>query len=179
MGRSFGRKPAERRYRTIFVIAAEGTKTERSYFDVFVNLNPAVQIKCVTCHGGRAPHQILEKLKRHLKENALKFRDEAWLVVDTDSWTPGQFDQVFSWASEKPAHGLAISNPKFEYWLLLHFEDGDGPITKNSCGERLKKHLPDYDKTIDARQIDTDMIRTAIARAKNRDLVENKNRLGR
>ncbi len=40
------------------------------------------------------------------------------------------------------------NNPCLEYWLLLHFEDTAAAF--NSCNEankKLKKHLPDYEKT--------------------------------
>jgi hypothetical protein len=38
------------------------------------------------------------------------------------------------------------SVPCFELWLLLHFEDIQAPIHRNEVYERLRKHLPDYDK---------------------------------
>jgi hypothetical protein len=46
---------------------------------------------------------------------------------------------------------FALSNPKFEYWLLLHFNDGTGIASSRDCSDRLKRHLPGYDKGIDAR----------------------------
>jgi hypothetical protein len=65
--------------------------------------------------------------------------------------------------------GLALTNPKFEFWLLLHFEDGSGVSGSRSCSDRLKRYLPDYDKGIDSRLFTSGMIAGAIQRAKLRD----------
>lgn len=70
---------------------------------------------------------------------------------------------------QRPLGELALSNPKFEYWLLLHFEDGDGIASPRDCSERLKRRLPGYEKGIDARKITRDRIDVAIRRARQRD----------
>jgi hypothetical protein len=41
---------------------------------------------------------------------------------------------------------LAVSNPKFEYWLLLHFEDGTRIGNSRQCTEYLKRYLPHFEK---------------------------------
>jgi hypothetical protein len=46
--------------------------------------------------------------------------------------------------------GIALSNPKFELWLLLHFEPIAGCITAHSVDGRLAMYLPAYDKHIPA-----------------------------
>nr|VFJ70099.1 MAG: RloB-like protein [Candidatus Kentron sp. FW] len=62
-----------------------------------------------------------------------------------------------------------MSNPQFEYWLLLHFEDGTGITNSRQCIDRLKRYLPGYDKGIDARKITREGIDGAIERARRRD----------
>jgi len=62
-----------------------------------------------------------------------------------------------------------MSNPKFEYWLLLHFEDGSGVRSSGDCSERLKKYLPNYNKGIDIKRITPERILEAIYRAEKRD----------
>lgn len=62
-----------------------------------------------------------------------------------------------------------MSNPNFEYWLLLHFEEGNKITHSSDCLARLKKYFPGYNKGIDTRKINLDMIKEAIRRAKNRD----------
>ena len=108
-------------------------------------------------------------MKDHLRQEDLLPSDEAWLVVDKDQWTDEQLNQLHSWSLDKDNYGFALSNPKFEYWLLLHFEDGTGISSPRECSDRLKRHLPDYDKKIDARRFTRDMIKDSIRRAKERD----------
>lgn len=57
----------------------------------------------------------------------------------------------------------------FEYWLLLHFEEGKDIHSASECRLRLKRHLPNYDKSIDPFSITREMIEDALRRAKNRD----------
>ena len=108
-------------------------------------------------------------MQDHLKKEALKKSDEAWLVVDKDQWTNGQLAQLNGWSQAANNYGFALSNPKFEYWLLLHFEDGTGIASSQDCSDRLKRHLPDYDKGIDPRKFPRQTIDEAIRRAKQRD----------
>jgi hypothetical protein len=108
-------------------------------------------------------------MKRYLKSENLKNSDEAWLVVDKDQWTNDQLAQLHNWSQQAYNYGFALSNPKFEYWLLLHFEDGTGINSGPHCTQRLRQYLPDFVKGIDNRKITTAMIDNAIQRAKIRD----------
>ncbi len=89
--------------------------------------------------------------------------------MDKDKWTDEQLAQLHQWALRQENYGFALSNPKFEYWLLLHFEDGSGVISSRDCTERLKRWIPDYDKGVDTRKISLSQIDDAIRRAKKRD----------
>lgn len=60
-------------------------------------------------------------MKDHLRQEDLLPSDKAWLVVDKDQWTDEQLNQLHSWSLDKDNYGFALSNPKFEYWLLLPF----------------------------------------------------------
>ena len=42
---------------------------------------------------------------------------------------------------------LAISNPSFEYWYLLHYQDQTGHLTRQEARRRLEVYLPDYEKS--------------------------------
>lgn len=94
---------------------------------------------------------------------------EAWLVVDKDQWTDEQLTELFNWSRKQDNYGFALSNPKFEYWLLLHFEDGNGITCSRDCSERLRRFYPEYNKGIDPRKITMGMVMDAIRRAKQRD----------
>ena len=167
--RKFQRPLGQRRYRKLFVIAAEGAKTELQYFAIFNDQNSVISVKCLKGSHDSAPPQVLKRMETHLKGQSLRSTDEAWLVVDKDQWTDEQLNQLHGWSEKHVNYGFALSNPKFEYWLLLHFDDGVGIGSSRDCTERLKRHLPDYDKGIDARKLTSDRIDDAIRRARQRD----------
>jgi len=159
----------QRRYRKMFLLAVEGSKTEPQYFAIFNNQNSVIRIKCLKNKHDSAPLQVLDRMKTQLKKEELKRTDEAWLVVDKDQWTDDQLSQLHQWAQEADNYGFALSNPKFEFWLLLHFEDGKGVNTSQICSQKLSSYIPGYDKGIDARKISEEMVYDAIRRAKQRD----------
>jgi len=167
--RSFKRPLGERRYRKMFVIAAEGVKTEPQYFALLNDLHAVIHVTCLKDKYNSAPPQVLKRMTKYLKEQGLLKTDEAWLVVDKDSWTDSQLQELHQWSQEAQNHGFALSNPSFEYWLLLHFEDGNGISSTRDCSDRLRRYIPDYDKTINARKITKGMIQDAISRAQYRD----------
>lgn len=90
-------------------------------------------------------------------------------MVDKDQWTDEQLSQLHQWSQQKDNYGFALSNPKFEFWLLLHFEDGAGISNSKECSNKLKKHLPGYHKGINDNKISDEMIKQAIKRARLRD----------
>jgi hypothetical protein len=90
-------------------------------------------------------------------------------VIDKDRWADEQLSAFHAWVRQDGNRGLALSNPKFEYGLLLHFEDDNSITSSARCDKRLKRHLPDCDKGIDAQEFGREQIRTVLARAKKRD----------
>lgn len=167
--RKFERYLGQRRYRKMFVLAVEGVKTEPQYFTLFNNQQTVIWVHCLKGGQESSPPQVLKRMENHLKREALRSSDEAWLVVDRDQWTDQQLDQLYAWATQRANYGLALSNPKFEYWLLLHFDDGIGIRSAQDCTNRLRRHLPDYDKGISQRKITREQIGDAICRARQRD----------
>jgi hypothetical protein len=166
--RKFQRRLGERRYRKMFVLATEGTITEPQYFTLFNSQVSIVYVNCLRAKHDSSPPLVLKRMEAYLKAKGLGKTDQAWLVVDKDQWTDAQLEVLGKWAKKHANYGMALSNPRFEYWLLLHFEDGN-KVTSSSCDKRLRKYLPDYDKGIDIRKISVDMINDAIIRAKKRD----------
>lgn len=169
MRRKFSRPLGERRYRKIFILAVEGIKTEPQYFAIFNDQNSVIRVNCLKGRHDSSPPRVLARMEKHLKKERLKKSDEAWLVVDKDQWTHEQLSQLHQWSQHANIYGFALSNPKFEFWLLLHFDDGGGVSSSQICSQKLKRYLPDYDKRIDIRKISDSMITDAIRRAKQRD----------
>ena len=167
--RKFRRPFGELHYRKLFVIAVEGKKTEPEYFDIFNDRQSLIKVRCLKGSHDTSPPQVLKRMKKHLKDEHLKESDEAWLVVDKDQWTDEQLTLLYAWSITRSNYGFALSNPAFEFWLLLHFEDGSSICSTRDCIGRLRRYLPEYDKGIDARKINRDRINEAVARARARD----------
>ena len=165
----FERPLGARRYRKLFVIATEGAKTEPEYFRLFNSRQATVHVHILKGRHKNSPPQVLRRMDDHIKQKELKSTDEAWLVVDKDHWTDGQLKQLHTWTRQQKNYGFALSNPKFEYWLLLHFEDGDNINSSRDCDIRLKSFFPDYKRGIDRRRITSQRIKDAVRRAKLRD----------
>ena len=152
----------------MFVIATEGEKTEPSYFAIFKD-DLVIHVHCVKGDHQSSPKQVLHRMKQHLERNGITKTDEAWLVVDKDRWSDEQLVQLHEWSQGASNRGFALSNPKFEYWLLLHFEDGTDIGTPRELSRRLRRHLPTYDKGVDGRKVTRGMTVQAVNRAKKRD----------
>ena len=169
-GRRLRRPLGEKRYKKLFVIAAEGRKTEPQYFNLFNRLLDDVHVLHVRSRHGSAPQQVLARMERYLEANmggggSPSGPYEAWMVVDRNSWPKKDLVPLYEWSKTRPQYGFALSNPNFEYWLLLHFENGKGIQSARECAKRLKKHLPDYNKGIDARKFTLERIQDALRRA--------------
>ena len=167
--RSFRRPYGQRRYRRLFVIAAEGEKTEPRYFALF-NDASVIHVHCLRWRGDNSPDQVLRRMEQYLEDEEIRNSDEAWLVVDRDQWTEQQLARLHRWSQGADNYGFALSNPKFEYWLLLHFEDGSGVRTSRECSHRLRRHLPSYDKDVHGRKFTRTSIELAVRRADERDI---------
>lgn len=172
----FARTSGTRSYRRIIVISTEGQITEREYFRCIQELfapNCKIDFAGAGSSNCSHPREVLAKMKGYLAEaGGLKSGDEAWLVVDKDEWGEDQFEPLRRWISEKHERGckrgIALSDPDFEYWLLLHFKD-TGVRNRDDCLNRLRRYLPSYDKHIQPGKYSEAKVRAAIERAKRRD----------
>jgi len=161
--RSFGRRAPVRSYRKRFVVATEGQETEPRYFSMFNSKHSTVQVVLLKSKRKTSPGQVLARLK---KEDIGK-KDHAWLVIDRDTWEEAELDQVYNGCKDK-GYNMALSNPMFEYWILLHFEDGNG-INAGNVKTRLKTHLSAFTKShVEAHKIKPG-IDDAIGRAERKD----------
>jgi hypothetical protein len=167
--RKITRPLGERPYKKLFLLATEGDKTEPAYFSLFLDEQSILHIQCLKGKNKSSPPHVLKRIKTFLQAEQLKPSDETWLVVDKDQWTEQQIDQLYQWTKENDQYFLALSNPKFEYWLLLHYENGHAVGSSRECTERLKKWIPDYDKKLGNVKISREQIEAAIHRAKTRD----------
>jgi RloB-like protein len=112
---------------------------------------------------------VLERIRSFVRTEDLRKSDEVWAVVDRDSWEEDHLKALYAWSQEKTQYGFALSNPKFEYWLLLHFQDTNKVSTASDCDQKIMKRLPGYDKHISSQHFSMDSVRKAVERAKRRD----------
>lgn len=164
---TFDRSSGTRFYRRLFLISSEGHVTEPSYFSRFNS--PTLRVECLSEKGKSAPLQVLERLKKAMNKRRLQPGDQLWLVVDRDEWREQDLNALAAWTKEAGAtsairRGLALSNPKFEVWLLQHFEDAAANCTARACVARLTQFMPDYVKHVDHARITDDSVVKAVER---------------
>jgi len=175
----------------LIIIASEGTNTERIYFEEMLSpqyyRNSKVHVEILKRNStASSPVNALAflddfKKKYHLDLNK---EDELWLIIDRDKWTPAELSAVAS-ACQQKCYFLAVSNPCFELWLLLHIKsindytnDELASIAKNKHishnrtfleGE-LMKTLGSYNKSNPDTSKFLPYINTAISRARDLDI---------
>ena len=123
-------------------------------------------------HG--VPMTLVEVAKKQKREadraaknkgdDNLKY-DAVWAVFDIDEHPniPGAVQMARDNGVE-----VAISNPSFELWLLLHFRESPGMKGRKAVTQLLKKHVVDYDKQVDYERY-RDGYGQAVTRAKRLD----------
>lgn len=161
------RKPSRDLPKKIWIVT-EGVKTEKSYFiEISKFSQKLVELKCPDAKkGGSSPKAVINRAKNIINTNQLSYIDEIWLVIDFDQWTQDDLENAYFWTTQHKGRSLALTNPKFEFWLLLHFERPDKPCSGRDCDEKLQKHIPNYDKEVPKGKITLAHIQNAIARAK-------------
>lgn len=137
---------------------------------IFKPPETTVHIKPLESRTSSSPSSVLNRMKVYIRDYRMREGDEAWLVVDKDNWKTVHLEQLCRWSKSHPSRGFAVSNPQFEYWLILHFEDGHGISNKVECLDRLNRYLPNYDKSnIPVNKFNVSRVKAAIRRAKLKD----------
>lgn len=112
----------------LFVIATEGEKTESKYFTKLTSEyfpSSKVHVEIIPSKDGKsAPKYVLEGLDSFRREYRIKEDDELWIIIDRDfrSWTTKQISETIQVCKQK-GYFLSISNPCFEFWIILHILD--------------------------------------------------------
>ena len=167
---------------SLFVIATEGAVTEPKYFQGLKEQwhSPRVHIEVMKRDDASesSPSSVLGTLDGFARQFMLRNGDQLWLVIDRDSqsWKPKEMVEVAR-ACQQKNYYLAVSNPCFELWLLLHFEDvavqdeeRRNQVLQNKRGflkRELRPHLSSETACFDHLIPHTDR---AIARARTLDI---------
>jgi hypothetical protein len=182
----------------LFIVASEGADTERIYFEAVAQLAAAnihkranIKIEYLNrlseAERKESGHtKVVAQLDEYKKNYLLEETDELWLVIDRDkNNNPIKNIAAIAQLCEQKNYNLAISNPTFELWLLLHlvdldlfdeaaklnlFENKYVNKTKRTLEKELSTYLNGYNKSkYDASQL-LPNINTAIDQAKKLDI---------
>lgn len=159
----------------LFVIATEGRRTEPDYLAALKLdgiIHPTRVVVEVVGAGtdDSAPEQVLRRLDAAVVRYGLQAGDERWLLLDVDRWGERKLADVVRQAGQK-GYGVAVSNPCFEVWLLLHFAE-TAPATER-CAEiaaALRSQRSGYSKSgVSAGWCTREDVLAAITRARTTD----------
>ena len=145
------------------LIVSEGSKTEPNYFDE-IRAQYRLHSANVVVQPSRLGTDCIQVVdyaealfrdgdaERGIRKRAF---EKVYAVFDRDDHKT--FHDALARAAalngrlkndlKQPIRFAAIpSRPSFEFWLLLHFEDVKHLLHRDEAMQRLKKHLPAYEK---------------------------------
>ncbi|MEX2363431.1 MAG: RloB family protein, partial [Balneolaceae bacterium] len=77
-----------------------------------------------TLNGKSSPRAVLSRLHEFATEFQFGEGDQFWLVIDKDRWVDASLHEITQLCNDR-SYKVALSNPCFELWLLLHFRKTD------------------------------------------------------
>lgn len=146
------RRKATREPKRRLLVVCEGRVTEPQYLrglERWVR-NNSIEIKIPDKHGVpltlvKQAVELKESADRQAKHEKDRFLayDEVWCVFDVDEH-PGLNDA--RQLAQARGIELAVSNPCFELWLLLHFRESPGARHRDDVLGLVAEKLPGYHK---------------------------------
>lgn len=147
------RRPSAEQRRRILVFC-EGKETESGYLRALRKELRSPLVEIVIEGYGEDPKALVERAvarKREAEREARRkgdpesFLDQVWCVFDVDDHT-----RLVEVRQQARANGieLAVSNPCFELWALLHFQEQTAFLNREKVRSFLKRHLADYRKAL-------------------------------
>ena len=152
--RPLGRRAPRLQPRQRLLVLCEGKVTEPLYFQAFKHehRNQLVQVevmpdcgvpKTLVEHAVERKKQALREAKKY-GDSFLKY-DEVWCVFDVD--VHPNLEEAKNQARDNGLR-VAISNPCFELWLLLHFQDQRAHQERAHIQAACRGHLPEFNKEV-------------------------------
>lgn len=142
--RRMPRKGAPRRVAVLIV--CEGEKTEPKYFHHFRRaLREVAAIEIPPNELGTDPKSVVKWAKQCNRDSHHEY-DETWCVFDRDEHA--YFREAMIQARDN-GYQVAFSNPCFELWFLLHFQEQTAHVDRGAATSGLKKHVKGYHKAMD------------------------------
>jgi len=155
------------------LVVCEGEVTEPRYLKAFAADEKNGLIKVEPVGLGWDPRSLVDEAARRKKlaerearrERDVNLRyDDVWCLFDIDGKPKERrVPEAIDTAGSKGIK-LGISNPSFELWAVLHFDDCDGPCTQGEVARTLKSHCSGYKKELPY-SLMRDGYETAVSRA--------------
>lgn len=151
---SLRRRAPFRKARPRLLVVCEGAVTEAEYFRDLTGRVRTPLVEVVIDAGRGVPATLVDLAiawKRNSNALAQSRRDvnekfdQVWCVFDID-----EHPKISEARQKARSNGirLAESNPCFELWALLHYQDQTAYIDRATLRKRLQRHLPGYDKLL-------------------------------
>jgi hypothetical protein len=147
------RRLATRLPKKRFILYCEGKNTEPGYFRALSQRfrDALITIEAIGDVGD--PSRIAERAitratqlglvgNKRRPANSFEAADEVWAMFDRDEHE--HFAGACARCTQKGIR-IAISNPCFEVWLILHFSDFDRPEHRREVQRVLRRFCPEYD----------------------------------
>ena len=136
------KRPAKRReQRRVIRVLTEGAVTEPGYLVQWARRNRHIHIDFAD--SGMAPLSLVQRARDYQQANrrsrsssrGIDF-DEIWCVFDVDQHAnlAGAINEA-----HQSGIGVALSNPCFELWLILHYEDQTAHIERREAQRRARR----------------------------------------
>lgn len=146
--RSFTRSEGKKEARLV-VISAERRCTEQIYFEALAHkINSSrVHVEFLEREDNNSSPENVQRQIAAFKAEYEISDDELWVVVDKDKWEDKMLSTVAQTCQQEEHTQFCLSNPCFEFWLLLHLrrisdftKEEQDAIYKNK--RRKKSSLP-------------------------------------
>lgn len=177
----------------VIVLAFEGNNTEELYFECLMNsdlfdesLVYLLLLKRPKSDTNSAPIHVFRKLKREAKDEYHFYpNDELWMIIDTDRWK--NIPDIITECKKLNNMFVAVSNPCFEFWLLLHIktlaeystEELDFILAnkkvsakKNYIDKEISNIIGSYNKSNPKLEQILPSVNSAIKQAKELDIID-------
>jgi hypothetical protein len=155
--RPLKRKVETREPRKTILVFCEGQRTEPEYLEALrrepvVRDVAAVDLRVHSAGSGAVPFTLVQAAvaAKERAEDEEGEIDEVWCLFDVE-WPKNhpRLREARRLATEKGVK-LAISNPCFELWLILHFEERSAWLDTETATRERRKHDRSADKGLDA-----------------------------
>ncbi len=145
--RKSARSESFRQPRALIYVVHEGELTEPQYLKGLERAcrQNRVELKLAQVSGN--PRYYVDKAIE-LKVKNQDEMDQYWCVFDQDDHSIKQLEEAKMLADLHGIH-LVVSIPSLELWLYLHHKENPGMSTQSEMEKKLKRILPDYNKSVE------------------------------